>query len=188
MNEDKVTIVILLGTTREGRESEKAARYIYERCLKRSEITPFFVDPRDLNLPLDGNEEPYKDPKYTEITANADGFFIVTPEYNHGYPGSLKRMLDSEFKNYHHKAVAFAGVSNGRWGGVRVIESLLSPVRTVGLVATRTDVNFPNIQDIFDINGKPKDPIYEKIVDKALDELVWMSKALKSARKESMLK
>ena len=57
-----------------------------------------------------------------------DGLVVVTPEYNHGYPGVLKSVLDLLLKEYIHKAVAFVGVSAGPWGGTRVIEAMVEPV------------------------------------------------------------
>src|SRR5690606_9661531 len=129
----KLFIPILQGTTREGRQSINAAELILKVSKEYDEIETILVDPRDFNFPGDGNEPEAKDPRYTDITKRADGFFIVTPEYNHSIPGSLKRMLDSELKNYIHKPVAFAGVSAGPWGGVRAIEALVTTVREMGM-------------------------------------------------------
>jgi NAD(P)H-dependent FMN reductase len=75
-------------------------------------------------------------------STRADGLVIVSPEYNHGYPGALKSVLDLLLKEYIHKSVAFAGVSAGPWGGTRVIEAMLPIARELGLTATFTDLNF----------------------------------------------
>ncbi|MBI2051380.1 NAD(P)H-dependent oxidoreductase [Candidatus Roizmanbacteria bacterium] len=113
---EKLFIPVLQGTTRQKRKSIYAA-WLVERVGKEfEEVKTVLVDPLDFNFPFDGNDPEGKDPRYSKITKEADGFFIVTPEYNHGYPGSLKRMLDSELENYIHKPVAFAGVSSGPWG------------------------------------------------------------------------
>src|SRR6266404_5897350 len=133
MDKDKLTIAVLAGTTRVQRESIKAARYVAEFGKQRSDIDIIFVDPEDFNFPGDGNDPEGKDPRYSEITARADAFFIVTPEYNHSFPGTLKRMLDSELKNYIHKPVAFAGVSNGIFGGARALEALTLTIREMGM-------------------------------------------------------
>jgi NAD(P)H-dependent FMN reductase len=121
-------------------------------------------------------------PVWRDAIIKADGLVIVTPEYNHGYPGILKSVLDLLLKEYIHKAVAFAGVSAGPWGGTRVIESLLHVVRELGLTPTFTDLNFTKIQDKFDEEGNLLDASYNKRVDAFLTELVWMSKALKWGR------
>jgi NAD(P)H-dependent FMN reductase len=92
-------------------------------------------------------------------------------------------LLDSELKNYVHKPVAFVGVSNGMWGGVRAIESLVTTVREMGLVATFTDVQFPRVQDIFNDRGELQDDKYIDRIKRSYQELIWMAKALKWGRK-----
>lgn len=178
----KLFILILEGTTRPKRNSIHAAKFIEEVGKQIKDITVQLVDPAKYNFPFDGNDEENKDPRFTALTQKADAFFVVTPEYNHSFPGSLKRMLDSELKNYIHKPVAFAGVSNGQWGGVRAIESLVTSVREMGLVATFTDIQFPKVQEIFDENGNLKDNAYEGRIKRTYEELIWMAKALKYGR------
>lgn len=180
-----LTIAVLAGTTRVQRESIKAAHYIadFGRALPGVEI--IFVDPVDFNFPGDGNDPEGKDPRYTAIVEKADAFFIVTPEYNHSFPGSLKRMLDSELAPYNHKPVAFAGVSNGNWGGVRAVESLLTAVRETGLVALSWDIYFPRVQDMFDDSGAIKPEFterYDRNLGKLYDELLLFARMLKAIR------
>ncbi len=177
-----LNIVVIEGTTRVQRESIKVAKFIAKIGEEIEGVKITLVDPTKLTLPGDGNDPEGKDPKYTKMTERADAFFVVVPEYNHSFPGSLKRVLDSELQNYIHKPVAFAGVSSGRWGGVRAIESLVSSVREMGLVATFSDSNFPNVQDIFEKSGKPKNDIYYDIVKRSYDELIWMAHTLKHGR------
>jgi NAD(P)H-dependent FMN reductase len=159
-----------------------AAKLVEKIGKSIEEIEVQLVDPGDYNFPYDGNDPENKDPRYTELTERADAFFIVTPEYNHSFPGTLKRMLDSELKNYIHKPVAFAGVSDGIFGGARAIESLVHTVREMGLVATFSDVYFPQVQNTFDEEGNLKDESYVKRIERAFTELIWMAKALKYGR------
>jgi NAD(P)H-dependent FMN reductase len=183
--EKKLCIAVLAGTTRQKRESIKAAKYVADFGKRFPELEVVFVDPEDFNFPGDGNDPESKDPKYSEITARADGFFIVTPEYNHSFPGSLKRMLDSELGNYIHKPVAFAGASNGGWGGVRAVEALVGTVREMGLAATFTSVYFPRVQTLFNELGQLKEEnkeLYERNLDSAYKELIWMATTLKWGR------
>lgn len=181
---EKVTVAVILGTKREGRLSEKAAKWVAEQGRQREDVEVIYVDPLEFDLPNDGDE--VSDPKYTEITAKADAFYVVTPEYNHSIPGSLKRLLDSEFENYHHKPVATAGVSNGPWGGVRVCEALLHVYHTMWMVAVKPELYFPKVQDIFDEQGQMRPEfvgMQTKNVQRAYDELVWFARALKAAKK-----
>jgi len=178
----QLTIAVLAGTTRVQRKSIFAARLVAEVGATFDDVSIVFVDPNDFDFPGDGNDPEGKDPRYTAITAKADAFFIVVPEYNHSFPGSLKRMLDSELKNYIHKPVAFAGVSAGPWGGVRAIESLLPAVREMGLVATSADMQFPKVQELFDGQGVLQNEASRKYVKSAWSELIWMAQTLKTGR------
>jgi len=177
-------IPVLVGTTRTQRQSIKAARFVAMIGGHIEGVKTELIDPLSFSFPGDGNDPEGKDPRYTAITEKADAFFIVTPEYNHSFPGSLKRMLDSELQNYIHKPVAFAGVSSGQWGGVRAIESLVITVREMGMVATFTDMHFPNIADQFDADGNPTNPKTSDYVQKSWDELIWMAKTLKYGRSQ----
>jgi NAD(P)H-dependent FMN reductase len=179
------TIAVLAGTTRVQRESIKAAHCIADFGRKLPDVEIVFVDPVDFKFEGDGNDPEGKDPRYTEITATADAFFIVTPEYNHSFTGSLKRMLDSELKNYIHKPVAIAGASSGGWGGVRAVESLVPAVREMGLVATFAPLYFPRVQDQFNEDGSMKAEFveqYDRSIGNAYRELLWLSHALKWGR------
>jgi NAD(P)H-dependent FMN reductase len=182
-----ITIAVIAGTTRERRESIKAARYIADFGEKLPGIKILFVDPKDFVFPGDGNDPEGKDPRYTEVTAQADAFFIVTPEYNHSFPGSLKRMLDSELANYNHKPVAIAGASNGNWGGVRAVEALVPAVRETGLVVLSWDVYFPFVQNMFDESGILPDfaERYDGRLAKLYEELIWFARLLKQGREQS---
>lgn len=184
-----LSIVVIAGTTRHQRKSIHAARFIEQLGRGLPGVAITFVDPADFSLPGDGNDPEGKDPRYSAITAAADGFFIVVPEYNHSFPGSLKRLLDSELKNYIHKPVAFAGVSTGHWGGVRGVEALVGTVREMGLVATFNDVYFPGVATLFDEHGVIASDIragYDKSVGAAYDELLWFARLLRAGRDEAV--
>lgn len=186
MSDRKLFIPLLLGTPRKGRESEHVARWLFGKIEERGEeIETQFFDVRDFRLPQDHYGMEIKDdfPEWRDAIKRADGLVIVTPEYNHGYPGSLKSVLDLLLPEYIHKAVAFAAVSAQVWGGVRVIEAMVPMVRELGLAVTFTDLNFPRVQTLFDENGKLIDgAAYENRVKAFLDELVWMSRALRWGR------
>lgn len=186
--EDRLTIAVICGTKRENRRSIHAAKWVAEQGRKRQDVEIIFVDPKDIDLPPDGAPEDGENPTYKEITAKADAFYVVTPEYNHSIPSSLKRLLDSEFVNYKHKPVATAGVSDGPWGGVRVCEALLPVYHTMWMVPIKPELYFPKIQDIFDEQGVMKPEylgMYNKNVTTAYDELVWMARTLRDGRQRS---
>jgi NAD(P)H-dependent FMN reductase len=178
----KLYIPVLAGTTREQRKSIFAARLVAEVGATFEDIETEVIDPIDFNFPGDGNDPEGKDPRYTAITHRADGFYIVSPEYNHSFPGSLKRMLDSELENYIHKPVAFAAASSGQWGGVRAIEALVGTVREMGLISTFSDMQFPRVQDLFDDDGTLLNEKYRDYLKASWEELIWMTKVMKYGR------
>jgi NAD(P)H-dependent FMN reductase len=184
MSENKVFLPILLGTNRKGRESETVAKWLFEKMSEREDVETKLFDVRDFHLPQDdyGTAIGKDFPEWRDAIVRADGLVVVVPEYNHGYPGSLKSVLDLLLKEYIHKAVGLVGVSAGPWGGTRVIEACVPMVRELGLAVTFSDLNFPQAQNKFDENGNLLDEAYNKRVKDFLDELVWMSRTLKWGR------
>jgi len=180
----ELVLPILLGTNRKLRKSVFAAQWLLGEMKKRPEIETRLFDTAEFHLPHDDYGQEIKDrfPEWREAIVRADGLVIVTPEYNHGYPGSLKGVLDLLLREYIHKPVAFVGVSAGPWGGTRVIESMVPMVRELGLAVTFTDLNFPKVQSTFDEQGNLLNPLYEKFAADFLDELVWMSRVFKWGR------
>ena len=180
----KLNIPLLLGTNRSDRRSVHVAQWLHKQMQKRPDIESTLFDVRDFALPQDNYGTDIKDsfPEWRDAIVNADGLVIVTPEYNHGYPGTLKSVLDLLLKEYIHKSVALVGVSASPWGGTRVIESMVPMVRELGLAVTFTDLNFPMVESKFDESGNLLDQGYEKRSSAFLDELVWMSSALKWGR------
>jgi NAD(P)H-dependent FMN reductase len=175
-------IPLILGTARQGRESEHAARFVFEQTKKRAGVETEFIDVRTVPMKLDDAGEQMKDPKFAATIERCDGLIIVTPEYNHSFPGLLKHALDMCFKEYIHKAVGICGVSAGGIGGARVIESLLPVMRELGLVTIFEDVNFGKIGSLFDERGNLLDENFVRRVNEFLDELIWMSRVLRHGR------
>jgi NAD(P)H-dependent FMN reductase len=175
-------IPLILGTSRQGRASEHAARFVLEQTKKRAGIETELVDVRTLPMKLDDAGEQMKDAKFSTTIDRCDALIIVAPEYNHGYPGLLKHALDMNLKEYIHKAVGICGVSAGPFGGARVIESLLPVMRELGLVTIFEDVNFGKIGTLFDERGNLLDENFVRRVDKFLNELIWMARVLRYGR------
>ena len=177
-------IPILLGTTRKGRESENVARFVHDLLEARDGIETQFFDARDFDLPHDHYGMEIKDrfPEWRDAIIRADGLVLVVPEYNRSIPGVAKAIMDLLLEEYIHKAIGLVSVSAGGWGGVRVVESMLSMIRELGLVATFTDLNFPKVADKFDDDGRLTAEIYHRLGDEFLTELIWMATTLRWGR------
>ena len=177
-----LSIPVILGTTRKGRMSAHAARFMVEQIERRQDVTTDLIDLSKLPAPIDDAGESIKDPAFAEKMTMADALVLVTPEYNHSFPGLLKHVLDSCLKEYIHKAAGIVGVSAGPFGGVRAIQDFLPVIRELGLVNIFWDVNFGNVGTVFVASGKLLDEAFITRADKFLDELVWMAKTLRYGR------
>lgn len=187
MNTLKIKVIV--GSTRPNRFSEKPAQWIVDLARKRTDLDVEVLDLRDYPLPF--FEEPlppglakdgYTNPavvKWREKVREADGFIIVTPEYNHGYPAVLKNALDYVYYAWARKAVAF--VSWGGVGGARGVEQLRLVAVELDMVPLRHAVHIPNPWFIQDMSGIDTD-VNRQGAQTLLDNLTWWAAALKAAR------
>lgn len=176
-------IPVILGTARKGRQSENVAGFMLSEASK-SGLDSEIIDVRDYRLEAtDNGQESPQATKLAEKIGRADGFIIVTPEYNHGYPGELKMMLDMLYEQYARKPLGICGVSAGGLGGARVVEQLRQVCVELHMVSIREALYFPVVQNLFDEKGKMKNPAaYTDRVKAFLEELVWYAKNLREGR------
>lgn len=126
------------------------------------------------------NNPPTEVVQFAEEIKNADAVIIVTPEYNGGYPASLKNVIDLLTAEWKRKPIAIATVSNGDFGGSQVITSLLFTLWKIGAWVAPAKFPVPNIEKTFDEKGQAADK--EKTDKRAkgfLDELIWCAEAKK---------
>ncbi len=164
--------------------SEHAARLVHAELVKKPGVDAQLIDVRDLDIASDDAGEAAKLEEFSTAVDKADGLIIVSPEYNHGYPGMLKRVLDTNYSEYVHKAVGVVSVSNGPFGGVRMIENLIPVLRAYGLVPIVSDVNFSNVDEVFDEEGSLLEARYLRRVERFLGELLWMAETLRYGREQ----
>jgi NAD(P)H-dependent FMN reductase len=162
--------------------SEHAAKLMCTQIAKRKRVETELIDIATLPIPVDDAGEDVKDVEFAEQMNRADALVIVAPEYNHGYPGLLKHVLDTNLKEYIHKAAGIVGVSAGVFGGARVIQNLIPVLRELGLVTIFWDVNFTSVGSRFDDGGNLLDESFLPRIDKFLDELLWMAETLRYGR------
>ena len=177
-----LSIPVILGTARKGRMSAHAARWMVSHIASRPNVETQLLDIADMGLVMDDAGEAIKDAGISETLTRADGLVIVSPEYNHSFPGLLKHFLDAYLKEYIHKAAGVVGVSAGIFGGARGIQDLLPVLRELGLVSIFWDVNIGNVSQVFDADGRLLDDALVRRADKFLDELIWMSTTLRYGR------
>jgi NAD(P)H-dependent FMN reductase len=143
-------IQVILGTTRQNRFGDKAAHYVLGELQKRTDVQAELVDLRDWPLPFFDHPaspmrgkitEPEVVARWTAKVGEADGYVIVTPEYNHGYPAVLKNALDWVYAEWTKKPVGFVGYGNA--GGARAIEQLRQVVIELDMVPLREALHIP---------------------------------------------
>jgi len=156
--------------------------YLTQKNLATSEI----LDLAEYNFPLFEERLKYqKSPnpdalKFSEKIKSSDGVLIVTPEYNGGYPASLKNIVDLLTDEWFRKPVAISTVSNGAFGGMQVITSIQFSLWKIGVMTVPALFPVPKIQEAFDENGEPTDKLAtEKRAGRFLNELLWYIEARK---------
>jgi NAD(P)H-dependent FMN reductase len=177
-----IKILVFSGSSRQGNYTQHVAQFMTELLNRTPDVNATLVTPASLNLSFADEGEQAKPSQLTPLVINADAYVAVTPEYNHGYSATIKYMLDLHFKEYHRKPIGLVGVSSGPWGGTRALEALVGSVRKMGLVTSRFDVNVSMVEDEIK-EGRFVDPAkWEKRADRMITELLWLAKALKTAR------
>lgn len=180
-------IPVILGTPRQGRLSEHVAKLVVSQVATFPGVETDLIDITKIPVTVNGAGEDIKDPAFSAQCNRADAFIIIAPEYNHGYPGLLKHVLDTNLKEYIHKAVGIIGVSSGPFGGTRVVQNLLPVMRELGLVTIFWDGNFSQVHKAFDASGKLLDDAYPRRLEKFIKELIWMGTVLRYGRENVAL-
>ncbi|MCX8035176.1 MAG: NAD(P)H-dependent oxidoreductase [Candidatus Dojkabacteria bacterium] len=170
MDKRKVKIGILLGTTRLGRQSEKVYKYISELLEHKfsEEVEIFLFDIRFLFSQFDKNNFSFNKEaieKYQDFIKKIDGLILISPEYNHSFPGELKMVLDLEYQIYRNKPVIVVGVSSGPIGGARMCESLIPVLRTIGFRVYQYDILFPNINNYNFEDSREEERLLKQLKD-----------------------
>ncbi len=187
-------IHVVLASTRPGRFGEKPAAWLMDRLSTRTDLVAELVDLRDHPLPIFDQPVP---PARTqrdypsEVIARwgrkvdeADGFIVVTPEYNHGYPASLKNAIDHIFPELNRKPIAFVGYGNV--GGARAIEQLRLVAIECEMAPLRHAIHIlPELM----VPAMKADPFTVELfapldgrLDVAAADLAWWANALAAAR------
>ncbi|HWE62225.1 MAG TPA: NAD(P)H-dependent oxidoreductase [Chloroflexota bacterium] len=185
-------ILTILASTRQGRFGDTVARWLFPLVERRDDLTAELVDLRAWLLPYydrpiaaaastpadyEADVQPW-----AQLVGKADGFLVITPEYNHGYPAALKSALDAVYAEWNRKPIAFA--SYGGWsGGTRAVEQLRQVAIELQMAPVRNTVALPFAKRTFDAEGNPPNPdFYHAAVTSMLDDLAWWAAALKHAR------
>lgn len=185
---------VILSTVREGRRGDAFARWIHGLVSERQDATGELLDLKEWALPHYALHDPpvvaeksyapgTLSRRWADTVASLDGFVVVTPEYNHGYPSALKAALDHVYAPWNHKPIAFVSYGGGA-SGARSVEQLRLVAIELRMAPVRDEVNVRLVGYAADERGFPKDPWYAKKAAAMLDDLVWWARVLKEGREK----
>jgi NAD(P)H-dependent FMN reductase len=191
MSENKSKLVIIIGSVREGRFGPVVASWVAERAREHGAFDVEVVDLAVLDVPLalpaappkfagDGYPRPEGMKAVTAQLEEADAFLVVTPEYNHSYPASLKALIDWHFTQWTAKPVGFVSYG-GAAGGRHAVLHLENVLTELHAVTIRDGLAFPNYFTAWE-DGAPLDDAAGTYAKTLLEQLAWWSEALRTAR------
>ncbi|MEU9998383.1 NADPH-dependent FMN reductase [Streptomyces sp. NPDC048370] len=186
-NSTPLKLAVVVASNREGRFAPVIADWFRARLAERADFTVDVVDLADVDLPTALSYEPSAAvraelAKVSPVLDAADAFVVITPEFNHSFPASLKSLIDWHFGEWQAKPVGFVSYG-GMSGGLRAVEQLRLVFAEMHAVTIRDTVSFHNAHGHFDEDGRHKDPAGPDAAAKSLlDQLAWWARSLRDAK------
>lgn len=187
MSTTPLRLAVITGSVRDGRFGPTVATWVTSLAKERDDLLVDAIDLADHPLPHELSRKPGEDVArvlagVSPRLADADAFIVVTPEYNHSFPASLKSLIDWHGKEWAAKPVGFVSYG-GLSGGLRAVEQLRQVFAEVHAVSVRDVVSFHNCWGQFDETGGLKEPAGATAAAATLfDQLGWWGHALREAR------
>ncbi len=184
MSTDPLRLAVIIGSTRQPRLGDAIADWFVGRCAARDEFVVDLIDLAEIALPaVLPRHAPAPVRAYVGRIDIADAFVMVTPEYNHGYPASVKQAIDVAGREWAAKPVGFVSYG-GISGGIRAVEQLRQVFPEVDAATVRRSVAFPRVWTLLDEHRRLRDSDFaEAAAEQMLDQLVWWGTALRTARR-----
>ena len=188
-NSMKLNVAVIYGSARRDRQGINAARFVVRQLEERAhDVT--LIDSQEYDLPLldwmykeyEPGQAPDAMQKIADILNAADGFVVVSAEYNHSIPAALKNLLDHYQGEYLYKPSGIVTYSAGPFGGVRALVNLRGILAELGTPSIPSAFPISHIHSAFDADGNSLDTLYDERVVKFLDEFEWYANALSKAR------
>ncbi len=184
-------IEIISSSVRTERKSDRIALYFKNYLEEFNHASCDIVDLKEYSFPLFNERLRYiKDPSPEMVhlakkIETADGVIIVTPEYNGGYPASLKNVIDLLYDEWYRKPVAISTVSEGMFGGTQVIVSLQFLLWKIHAWTVPAMFPVPKVSESFDKDGNPTDKkMFEQRAASFINELLWCIEAKKRMQQQ----
>lgn len=177
-------IAIISGSVRTGRKSHNVAKYFHKYITAENLATAEILDLKEYNFPImeerliNLSDPPAAVKMFSEKIIKADAVIIVSPEYNGGYPASVKNAIDVLVKEWYHKPIGLVGASSGNFGAISALAQLQSILLKIKATPISAIFPVPNVQDTFDDDGNALDKVsMDKRAAAFLKELLWVAEA-----------
>ncbi|MBB5221936.1 NAD(P)H-dependent FMN reductase [Amaricoccus macauensis] len=179
---DRLKLTLIYGSARDTRFGDIIGAWLAERLTCHPEFAVEVIDPRDLDISIRHKSDTPAGRQVRAALGAADGFIVLTPEYNRSYPAALKAVLDLAYVEWQAKPVAFVSYG-GVSGGLRAVEQLRLVFAELHAVSVRDGVSFANVWDHLGEDGKLKaPPAADAALRTMVEKLAWWAGALKAAR------
>ncbi|MFG2147543.1 NADPH-dependent FMN reductase [Streptomyces sp. NPDC048696] len=181
-------LAVVVGSNREGRFGPVVAEWLLARLRERDDFEVDLIDLAEVALPTSLSYDPAPPVRavldtVTPKLAEADAYVVLTPEYNHSFPASVKNLIDWHYTQWQAKPVGFVSYG-GMSGGLRAVEQLRPVFAELHAVTVRDTVSFHHARDRFGPDGEPVEPSEaEAAVKRLLDQLSWWGRTLRDARR-----
>jgi NAD(P)H-dependent FMN reductase len=185
----RLLVPVIYGSVRTQRQGIKAARFVVHE-LQQRDVEAVLVDPMEKKLPLldrmykeyDPGQAPPVLEELADLFRRADGFVIVSGEYNHSIPPALSNLLDHFLEEYFWRPAGIVCYSGGRFGGVRAAVQLRAMLAEMGMVTIPSLFPIQFIRTAFSDDGTPAEPGTRDLFGEFCDEFLWYVRALKAER------
>jgi NAD(P)H-dependent FMN reductase len=177
-------ISIISSSVRNGRNSHRVALY-FKNYLEENDIANVkIIDLKTLDFPIFEERLQFiSEPTEAMLSLadnikNSDGIIVVTPEYNGGYPASLKNVIDLLYAEWKRKPIGIATVSAGAFAGSQVITSLQFSLWKIGALVVPAMFPVATVEKSFNETGDPSDKeATDKRAKAFISELTWWIEA-----------
>ncbi|MFF7728638.1 NADPH-dependent FMN reductase [Streptomyces sp. NPDC008001] len=190
MSESSYRLAVIVGSTRDGRFAPTVAKWFTDQVARHGGIDVDLIDLDRHPLPVKLGGEPTAEDAavLAEVSPRleqADAFVVLTPEYNHSYPASLKTLIDLHYTQWRAKPVGFVSYG-GLSGGLRAVEHLRPVFTELHAVPIREQISLHSPWGKFDEEGQHLDAAAGEDAAGAakvmLDQLTWWALSLREAR------
>jgi NAD(P)H-dependent FMN reductase len=189
----RLKLPVLLGSMRRDRMGIRAARLVI-RTLEERGHDASLVDAMELQLPLldrmykehPKGQAPENLEKLAALYRAADGFIIVSGEYNHGIQPAMKNLLDHFLEEYFWRPSGIVCYSQGSFGGVRAAMQLRMTLAELGMSSVPSLMPIPSIQNVLSEDGMPAHDWVAKSLARFLNEFEWYARALQAERNKGV--